>query len=49
MGLIGEPPGIATILEMVHHTRLDCAVAAAGLMRLPSCERSTTHGSGGLR
>ena len=32
--LIGEPGrGIATILEMVHHTRLDCAVAAAGLMR----------------
>ena len=32
--LVGEPGrGIATIIEMVHHTRLDCAVAAAGLMR----------------
>ena len=32
--LAGEPGrGIATIIEMVHHTRLDCAVAAAGLMR----------------
>ncbi len=28
-----EGRGIATIIEMVHHTRLDCAVAAAGLMR----------------
>jgi putative acyl-CoA dehydrogenase len=25
--------GIRTILDMVHHTRLDCAVAGAGLMR----------------
>jgi len=31
---LGEPGrGIATILEMVHHTRLDTAMAPAGLMR----------------
>ena len=29
----GEGRGIATILEMVHHTRLDTVCAAAGLMR----------------
>ena len=28
-----EGRGVATIIEMVHHTRLDCAVAPAGLMR----------------
>ena len=32
--LVGEPGrGIATILDMVTFTRLDCAVASAGLMR----------------
>jgi putative acyl-CoA dehydrogenase len=32
--LIGEDGyGVRTIIEMVHHTRLDTAVAAAGLMR----------------
>jgi putative acyl-CoA dehydrogenase len=32
--MLGEQGrGVATILEMVHHTRLDTAVAAAGLMR----------------
>ena len=32
--LIGEEGrGIQTIIEMVHHTRLDCAIAAAALMR----------------
>jgi len=32
--LIGEEGrGVATILEMVHHTRLDCMIASAGLMR----------------
>lgn len=32
--MVGEDGrGIATILDMVHHTRLDCAMAAAGLMR----------------
>ncbi len=32
--LVGEEGrGIATIIEMVNHTRLDCAVAAAALMR----------------
>jgi putative acyl-CoA dehydrogenase len=32
--LVGEEGrGINTIIEMVHHTRLDCAIAAAGLMR----------------
>ena len=30
---IGEEEGVATIIEMVHHTRLDCTLAAAGLMR----------------
>ena len=31
---VGDPGrGIATILEMVQHTRLDCALASAGLMR----------------
>src|SRR6185312_2628213 len=31
---LGEPGrGIATILEMVHHTRLDTALAPSGLMR----------------
>jgi putative acyl-CoA dehydrogenase len=28
-----EGRGVSTILEMVNHTRLDCAVASAGLMR----------------
>jgi len=32
--LIGEEGrGVATIIEMVHHTRLDAAVSAAGIMR----------------
>jgi len=32
--LIGEEGrGVATIIEMVHHTRLDCIVASAALMR----------------
>lgn len=32
--MLGEPGrGVATILEMVHHTRLDTALAPAGLMR----------------
>jgi putative acyl-CoA dehydrogenase len=32
--LVGEEGrGVATIIEMVNHTRLDCAIAAAGLMR----------------
>lgn len=31
---LGEPgKGVATIIEMVHHTRLDTAMAPAGLMR----------------
>jgi putative acyl-CoA dehydrogenase len=31
---VGEPGrGISTILEMVHHTRLDCVSGSAGLMR----------------
>ncbi len=29
----GEGEGVKTIIEMVHHTRLDTALAAAGLMR----------------
>ena len=28
-----EGRGVQTIIEMVHHTRLDCAIAAAALMR----------------
>jgi putative acyl-CoA dehydrogenase len=32
--LVGEPGrGIATILEMVQHTRLDCVIGSAGMMR----------------
>lgn len=32
--LVGEEGrGVNAIIEMVHHTRLDCAIAAAGLMR----------------
>ena len=32
--LIGEEGrGVATIIEMVHHTRLDCTIASAALMR----------------
>jgi putative acyl-CoA dehydrogenase len=32
--LVGEEGrGVSTIIEMVHHTRLDCAVAGAALMR----------------
>jgi putative acyl-CoA dehydrogenase len=32
--LIGEEGrGVATIIEMVHHTRLDCIIASAALMR----------------
>ena len=32
--LVGEEGrGVQTIIEMVHHTRLDCAIASAGLMR----------------
>ncbi len=37
--LVGEPGrGIATILDMVTLTRLDCAVSSAGLMRLALAE-----------
>ena len=28
-----EGRGVQTIIEMVNHTRLDCAIAGAGLMR----------------
>ncbi len=32
--LVGEEGrGVSTIIEMVHHTRLDCAIAAAALVR----------------
>jgi len=33
-----EGRGVATIIEMVHHTRLDCAIAPAGLMRAALAE-----------
>ena len=40
---IGETGrGIRTILEMVHHTRLDCTVAATGLMRA-AVDRALHH------
>jgi len=29
-----EGEGVKTIIEMVHHTRLDCAIGSASLMRL---------------
>src|SRR5262249_43809173 len=33
--LLGEEGrGVATIIEMVHHTRLECVLGSAGLMRL---------------
>ncbi len=33
--LLGEEGrGVATIIEMVHHTRLECAIGSAGLMRM---------------
>jgi putative acyl-CoA dehydrogenase len=36
---IGEPgQGVRTIIEMVHNTRLDTALAPAGLMRAALCE-----------
>jgi putative acyl-CoA dehydrogenase len=40
-----EGRGIRTILEMVHHTRLDCVTASAGLMRqaLAQALHHTTH------
>ena len=43
LGAEGE--GIRTIIEMVHHTRLDTAVAPAGLMRaaLREAHRWTSH------
>ncbi len=42
-----EGEGIRTILEMVHHTRLDTAVAPAGLMRaaLAAAQHWTAHRS----
>jgi putative acyl-CoA dehydrogenase len=40
-----EGRGIRTILEMVHHTRLDCVTASAGLMRQAVAQalHHTTH------
>jgi putative acyl-CoA dehydrogenase len=35
-----EGRGIAVIIEMVHHTRLDCAIASAGLMRGAAAQAS---------
>jgi putative acyl-CoA dehydrogenase len=41
--LVGEEGrGIQTIIEMVNHTRLDCSIAAAGLMR-QSLTQATHH------
>ena len=40
--MVGEPgQGIKNILVMVHHTRLDCIVASAGLMR--RCVSEVAH------
>ena len=44
--LVGEEGGgVATIIDMVHHTRLDCGFAAAGLMRAAVARalHHTTH------
>lgn len=44
--MVGEEGGgIATIIDMVHHTRLDCGFAAAGLMRAAVARalHHTTH------
>jgi putative acyl-CoA dehydrogenase len=44
--LVGEEGrGVTTIIEMVNHTRLDCAIAAAGLMRqaLVQAAHHTSH------
>jgi len=40
-----EGAGVATIIDMVHHTRLDCSFAAAGLMRaaVSRALHHTTH------
>jgi putative acyl-CoA dehydrogenase len=40
-----EGRGVATIIEMVHHTRLDCVIAAAALMRqaLVQAEHHARH------
>jgi putative acyl-CoA dehydrogenase len=44
--LLGEPGrGIATIIEMVHHTRLDTAMAPAGLMRRALAEAAWWTGN----
>jgi putative acyl-CoA dehydrogenase len=44
--LLGEEGrGVRTILEMVHHTRLDCAIAAAGLVR-QSFVQAAHHATG---
>ncbi len=33
--MVGEPGrGVPTIINMVHHTRLDCVIGSAGMMRL---------------
>jgi len=44
--LLGEEGhGVATIIEMVHHTRLDCVVGSAGMMRqaLSQAMHHATH------
>jgi putative acyl-CoA dehydrogenase len=44
--LLGEEGrGVRTILEMVHHTRLDCTIAAAGLVR-QSFVQAAHHATG---
>lgn len=41
--LVGEEGrGVSTIIEMVHHTRLDCAIASAALMR-QACVQAIHH------
>ena len=45
---IGEPGrGVATILEMVQHTRLDCVLGTAGMMRAAARARDPPRAAPG--
>ncbi|CAE7892789.1 aidB [Symbiodinium sp. KB8] len=47
--MIGEPGrGVATIIEMVVHTRLDCALGSAALMRQVSAVSPSSHYASGV-
>jgi len=46
MGMLGQPgKGVRTIVEMVVHTRLDCIIGSAALMRL-SAQHAVQHAGG---